>query len=95
MNKKKIIISFILGIILLLIIPIVYAASVNVTVSQEGRNPATVKYTSDAEIKELKVYKKNNSNKFILILKKNCKNEKSRKYYHSNISTFDRKRYRV
>ena len=95
MIKKKFIISLVFCITLFLIASIVKAASVNTTVSQEGRAPAIVNYTSDIEITELKVYKKNNSNKYVLILKKKCKNDKSRKYYYSNSTPFFRKRIRV
>ena len=79
MKIKRIIISFILCVLGLFLITRVYAANLKIEIKQEYRSPATVSYSADNKIKEIKVYKKNNAGKFILIIKKTGLNNNSGK----------------
>ena len=76
MKNKRIIISFAL-ILSFIIIPIICKAAINVEVKQTFRSAATINYTTDIDAKEIRVYKKNNTGKFILIFKKVGDGQKS------------------
>lgn len=73
--KSKLII-FAMAIVVILGVQKVFAAQVDIKVTQEKREPAKVVITSEKEMKEVKIYRKSANEKFILIYKAKANNTK-------------------
>ncbi len=100
MTKNKILKSIIIvafSILLILLLRHISLAKVNLTVTQEKREPAKIKITSDENFAEVKIYRKISSGKYILIYKalpENTKSFESSIPIH-NFSTDDKTDFKV